>query len=104
MQFPELIIIVYGSFVALGGIMGYMKARSLPSLIFGFLLGGALVTSATFLPQQDGTSRNVSLLLILSMVALFTYRFIKTRKFMPAGLLVFLSIIVLLSLLVMTPI
>lgn len=48
MEFKELATFIYGILILLGGIMGYVKAKSLPSL----LGGGILLIVSTFLMKQ----------------------------------------------------
>jgi uncharacterized membrane protein (UPF0136 family) len=87
---------IYAVLLAAGGLIGYIKAGSRPSLIAGLLSAVAAVTA---LGLSLGNSRwGVPLGLLLSIVlfVLFGYRYaVKTRKFMPSGLLAVLSLIVL---------
>jgi uncharacterized membrane protein (UPF0136 family) len=87
---------IYAVLLALGGLMGYVKAGSRPSLIAGLL---SSVTAFAALGLSIGNSRwGVPLGLLLSIVLfiLFAYRYAaKTGKFMPSGLLAVLSLIVL---------
>ena len=57
MNLPEAAVVVYGALVAVGGLMGYLKARSLPSLILGLLFGAALILSALFAGAGIGIPR-----------------------------------------------
>eukprot|EP00405_Crypthecodinium_cohnii_P022176 CAMPEP_0206469538 /NCGR_PEP_ID=MMETSP0324_2-20121206/30345_1 /ASSEMBLY_ACC=CAM_ASM_000836 /TAXON_ID=2866 /ORGANISM="Crypthecodinium cohnii, Strain Seligo" /LENGTH=98 /DNA_ID=CAMNT_0053943327 /DNA_START=51 /DNA_END=347 /DNA_ORIENTATION=+ len=63
-----------GSIVALGGAMGYIKQRSLPSLLAGGLSGTMLVVSG--LNEQPRLGASVSLLLLGMMLP----KAIKTGK------------------------
>jgi uncharacterized membrane protein (UPF0136 family) len=87
---------VYAVLLAIGGLIGYFKAGSRPSLIAGLL---SSVVAFTALGLSIGNSRwGVPLGLLLSIVLfiLFAYRYAaKTGKFMPSGLLAVLSLIVL---------
>jgi uncharacterized membrane protein (UPF0136 family) len=91
---PSLIsTLIYGILVLLGGILGYAKAKSLPSLISGIVSGALLLFSA--LMQFQGIAFGKILAIITSsfLIIVFLARLIKTKKFMPAGLLVAVGII-----------
>jgi len=87
---------IYAILLAVGGLIGYFKAGSRPSLIAGLL---SSVAAFTALGLSVGNSRwGVPLGLLLSVVlfVLFGYRYAaKTGKFMPSGLLAVLSLVVL---------
>ena len=94
MNLPEAAVVVYGALVAVGGLMGYLKARSLPSLILGLLFGAALILSALFAGAGIGIPADLPLWLVLALTVLSLYRLNRTRRFMPAGLLVLLGAVV----------
>ena len=87
---------IYALLLAIGGLIGYFKAGSRPSLIAGLLSSAAAFTA---LGLSIGDNRwGVPLGLVLSIVLfiLFGYRYAaKTGKFMPSGLLAVLSLVVL---------
>jgi uncharacterized membrane protein (UPF0136 family) len=87
---------LYAILLALGGLIGYLKAGSRPSLIAGTL--SALI-AALALALSAGNSRwgvPLGLVLSISLFVLFGYRYaVKTRRFMPAGLLAVVSLVVL---------
>jgi uncharacterized membrane protein (UPF0136 family) len=85
-------ILIYGLVVLLGGLMGYIKAKSKVSLISGASSGIALGI-AWFVSRQNpviGLASATVLALILLIV--FIKRFVSTRSFMPAGLMVVFSL------------
>jgi uncharacterized membrane protein (UPF0136 family) len=87
---------IYALLLAIGGVIGYVKAGSRPSLIAGSISALAALLA---LGLSVGNNRlGVPLGLILSIVlfVLFGYRYaVKTRKFMPSGLLAVASLVVL---------
>ena len=99
MNLPDAAVIIYGALVALGGVMGYRKARSVPSLVLGVFFGVALILSAWFAGATSMVPADLPLWLALALTALSLYRLNATRRFMPAGLLVLLGAIVILILL-----
>ncbi|XP_003223611.2 transmembrane protein 14C [Anolis carolinensis] len=76
----------YAALVASGGIVGYAKAGSVPSLAAGLLFGGLAGLGAY---QQSQDPKNVLLSLIASgtLTGVMGMRFYNSRKFMPAGLI-----------------
>jgi len=94
MNLPDAAVVIFGILVALGGLMGYRKARSIPSLAVGLLFGVALILSALLAGADGAVPQELPLWLVLGLTALSLYRLNVTRRFMPAGLLVLLGAIV----------
>ncbi|XP_069816279.1 transmembrane protein 14C isoform X2 [Dendropsophus ebraccatus] len=84
----------YAALVASGGVIGYVKAGSVPSLAAG-LFFGSLAGLGAYQMSQD--SRNVLLSLIASgtLAGVMGYRFYNSGKFMPAGLIAGASLLML---------
>ncbi|XP_011148654.1 transmembrane protein 14C [Harpegnathos saltator] len=82
----------YAAAVAGGGILGYVKSNSIPSLGAGLLFGSVLGYGA-YQTSQDPT--NVAIFLGTSTVlgSLMGYRYYNTGKIMPAGMIATLSAI-----------
>ncbi|XP_006864187.1 PREDICTED: transmembrane protein 14C [Chrysochloris asiatica] len=76
----------YAALVATGGIIGYAKAGSVPSLAAGLLFGGLAGLGAYQLSQDP---RNVWVFLATSgtLAGIMGIRFYNSGKFMPAGLI-----------------
>ncbi|XP_007950396.1 transmembrane protein 14C [Orycteropus afer afer] len=76
----------YAALVATGGIIGYAKAGSVPSLAAGLFFGGLAGLGAYQLSQDP---RNVWVFLATSgtLAGIMGMRFYNSRKFMPAGLI-----------------
>ncbi|GAA6624166.1 TMEM14 family protein [Scytonema sp. NUACC26] len=83
--------LVYGILVILGGIIGYFKSNSTISLVSG-ILSGVLLLLAAFV-QFQGQSWGAILAsgVTAFLVVFFAFRLAKTRKFMPAGLMIILG-------------
>lgn len=75
------------------GIIGYVKAQSTPSLIAGLVFGVVLAVGAYLNSPKLFAHPNSYLLLITCIIlgAFMGYRFYKSQKFMPAGLIALLS-------------
>ncbi|KAI8389337.1 transmembrane protein 14C [Blakeslea trispora] len=82
----------YGATVMAGGVVGYVKAGSTASLVAGVVSGGLAILGAN---QVSRDPRNVLLSFVISLVLLFVMgsRFYRGRKFMPAGLVSLLSLL-----------
>ncbi|NJK69247.1 MAG: hypothetical protein HC789_11920 [Microcoleus sp. CSU_2_2] len=82
----------YGILTLVGGIMGYVKAKSQPSLISGLVSGLLLIFAGT--AQLMGQSWGLTLAAAISavLVIVFIVRLVKTQKFMPAGMLILASL------------
>lgn len=75
----------YAALVASGGVMGYVKAGSVPSLAAGLLFGG-LAGVGAYQVSNDPTNIWVSLAASGALTGVMGKRFYSSRKFMPAGL------------------
>jgi uncharacterized membrane protein (UPF0136 family) len=92
----RIVLSLYALLLAAGGVMGFVKARSRPSLIAG--VGSAVVAliAMTISLWQPNAGLLLAAALALCLCLFFNYRFVTTsRKFMPAGLIAVVSLIVL---------
>ncbi len=79
--------IAYGILAMVGGLMGYAKVKSKPSLISGSVSGILLILGGIL--QLQGVSIGLPLATIVTavLIVVFAIRLAKTRKVMPAGLM-----------------
>ncbi|XP_057178856.1 transmembrane protein 14C [Triplophysa rosa] len=82
----------YAALVASGGVVGYIKAGSVPSLAAGLLFGG-LAGFGAYQISQDPRNIWVSLATSGTLAAVMGKRFYNSRKIMPAGLIAGVSIL-----------
>ncbi|XP_060607991.1 transmembrane protein 14C-like [Ruditapes philippinarum] len=80
----------YAAIVAGGGVMGYVKSASLPSLAAG-LTFGSLAAVGAYQTSQNRKDIRLSLGTSATLMCVMGFRFIKTRQFMPAGFIGILS-------------
>ena len=92
MSFPVLLLYVYGVVLIIGGIMGYVKASSVVSLIAGLVCGVIALLLAYYYTWHFAP--HAALLLSLVLIFIMGGRYLRTRKAMPALLVVVLSLIV----------
>jgi uncharacterized membrane protein (UPF0136 family) len=90
-QAAALVTLVYGVLVFLGGLIGYLKAKSKPSLIMGGLFGIALAAVGVAGLQGWRQTPLYGAGLSLFLLAFFGLRYARKKKFMPAGMLTALS-------------
>ena len=88
MSLGLIIALIYGILAVVGGIVGYRKAGSKPSLISGVVSGLLLIIGALRAAQGILSGLWLVRVVTLVLVVVFIIRLIKTKKFMPAGLMV----------------
>lgn len=82
----------YAALVATGGIVGYVKAGSVPSLAAGFLFGG-LAGVGAYQISNDPNNIWVSLGTAGTLSAVMGKRFYGSRKLFPAGVMAAASLL-----------
>ena len=92
MAWTQLVLYIYGILLIVGGAMGYIKAKSVPSLVAGLVCGFlALFIGYRY---QWHFAPYAALILALVLIIMMGSRYLRTRKPMPALLIVVLSVIV----------
>jgi uncharacterized membrane protein (UPF0136 family) len=89
----KIYFIVFGALTIIGGIIGYVKAGSLPSIIAGSIAGILLLVGALLLPNHWMLGLAIELIVSLLLAGQFVPKFLQTGKAMPAGVMSFLSVI-----------
>jgi uncharacterized membrane protein (UPF0136 family) len=85
----------YGILAIVGGIIGYIQAKSQVSLLSGSISGLLLVFAAYCQLQGQTWGLTLAALITAILVVVFTIRLTKTRKFMPAGLMIIFGMVAL---------
>jgi uncharacterized membrane protein (UPF0136 family) len=93
MEAAKIYFIVFGVLTILGGIVGYVKAGSVASIIAGSIAGVLLLVAAFVLPEHRMVGLATALIVSLLLVAQFIPRFLQTGRVMPAGIMSVLSAI-----------
>lgn len=84
------ILWLYIVLLVIGGLIGFLKAKSKVSLYVSVGFAAALsICAAGLIPARYG----VSDWLLAALLLTFAYRLVKTKKFMPSGLLLILTIL-----------
>ena len=93
MDVTRLYFLIFGALTILGGIIGYVKAGSVPSIIAGAITGVLLLVAGALLPEHRAAGLAAAFIVSLLLAAQFVPKFIRTGKVMPAGLMSILSVI-----------
>lgn len=86
-------ILLYALAVTVGGVFGYIKAKSKMSLITGCVSGAVLLGAWFYSLSFPSAGLVVAAAIAGILLVVFITRFIRTRKFMPAGVMMVLSLI-----------
>jgi uncharacterized membrane protein (UPF0136 family) len=90
MNAPHVILWIYIALLMLGGVMGYVKAKSRASLIASSIFALILALfNLNLLPFDEYW------IVLVFLMLFFSYRFAKTKKIMPNVMMVILTIITL---------
>ena len=88
---PDKVLWIYIIVLVAGGLFGFLKAKSRVSLIMSAAFAAALSLCAAGIVFQP----YVADILLAALLVVFAMRLTKTRKMMPAGLMLILTIVAL---------
>jgi uncharacterized membrane protein (UPF0136 family) len=93
MEAARIYFIVFGVLTVAGGVVGYVKAGSVASIIAGSITGVLLLVAAFLLPEHRAIGLATAFIISLLLAAQFVPKFIRTGRVMPAGTMSILSVI-----------
>lgn len=93
MDATQLYFLIFGALTIIGGVIGYVKAQSVPSIVAGAITGVLLIIAGLVLPQFRTAGLATAFIVSLLLAAQFIPKLIRTGKIMPAGLMSVLSVI-----------
>ena len=93
MEVTKIYFILFGVLTIAGGIVGYVKAGSVVSIIAGSITGVLLLVAAFLLPEHRGVGLATALVISLLLAVQFVPKFLQTGRVMPAGMMSILSVI-----------
>jgi len=93
MEAAKIYFIIFGVLTIAGGVVGYVKAGSMASIIAGSITGVLLLVAAFLLPEHRATGLAIAFIISLLLAAQFVPKFIRTGRVMPAGMMSILSVI-----------
>ena len=85
---PNIVLWVYIVLLVVGGLIGFLKAGSKVSLIMSVAFAALLSLCATHVIFQS----YVVEILLAALLVVFAMRLAKTKKFMPAGFMLVLTV------------
>jgi uncharacterized membrane protein (UPF0136 family) len=83
---------IFAVLTIMGGVMGFVKARSAISLWSGFFSGLILVIASTFLPDRPIIAGVIGLCVSVLLAGKFVPDYMHKKAFVPGGLMSFLSL------------
>jgi len=92
---PHTVLWIYIVLLVVGGLIGFLKAGSKVSLITSAVAAAALIVTAIPNLLSPGVARALANIIMAALLVTFALRLAKTKKFMPAGLMLLITIIVL---------
>lgn len=85
-------LFAFGVLTIAGGVMGFVKAKSKPSLIAGSISGAALLVAGYLVSLGSRGGLFLGLVVSAALAGRFVSAFRKSRKVMPAGLMAALGV------------
>lgn len=89
----KIYFLIFGLLTIVGGIMGYVRAGSMASIIAGSISGILLLVAAFLLPGNATAGLILAGLVSLLLAGRFLPIFMQGGGFMPAGMMSILSVI-----------
>jgi uncharacterized membrane protein (UPF0136 family) len=96
-SYITLLLYAYAFVLVAGGVFGYLKAQSMPSLIAGIGSAALIVIAALLLPHHPRIGLGLSIVTSIALAVFFLRRFTETKKPMPAIPVIAVSAIVLIA-------
>ena len=89
---PNTILWIYIILLLLGGLMGFLKAGSKVSLITSAVAAALLVVTAINGLFQPAFRQGLADAIMAALLVVFAIRLTKTKKFMPSGLMLVVTL------------
>lgn len=90
--FAEKVLWVYIVLLVVGGLIGFLKAKSQVSLIMSVSFAALLILTAIPNLLNASTARMLADVLMALLLVVFGIRLAKTKKFMPAGMMLIVTV------------
>ena len=89
----KIYFLVFGVLTIVGGIIGYVKAGSVISIVAGAITGILLIVAGAILPAYRELGLGLGLFTSAILAGQFIPRTLRTRRLVPGGLMALLSVI-----------
>lgn len=90
-NFPDKVLWIYIVLLLVGGLIGFFKAKSKVSLITSTVFAAILIVTAIGI-LKPAIAWTVSNIIMALLLVVFAVRLGKTKKFMPSGLMLVITI------------
>lgn len=87
----QISLLSFGILVSIGGIFGFLKAKSKASLIAGLVSGALLIFAYSVSNRNPKNGFLFGGIICSLLMIVFAIRVAKTKKFMPSGMLLILT-------------
>ncbi len=94
-NFANTVLWIYIVLLLIGGLIGFFKARSKVSLISSSVFAAVLALTAVPTVFQPAFAHGLTNVILGALLVVFAVRLAKTKKFMPGGLMLVLTILAL---------
>lgn len=85
------IVLVYGFLLIAGGVIGFLKAQSKASLIAGGVSGVLVLVAGFLMLSAVSWATFLAIGITFLLTPVFAMRFVKTKAFMPSGMMLVLN-------------
>ena len=92
---PHTLLWIYIVLLLVGGLIGFLKAGSKVSLVTSAVSAAALILTAIPGLLSAGLARGLADAIMAALLIVFAIRLGKTKKFMPSGLMLIITILAL---------
>jgi uncharacterized membrane protein (UPF0136 family) len=92
---PNTVLWIYIVLLVVGGLIGFLKGKSQVSLIMSVAFAALLVLCAVPNLLDASFRRSLANVLMAALLVVFGIRLAKTKKFMPAGMMLVITLIAL---------
>ncbi len=89
---PDLVVWIYVVLLVIGGLIGFFKAKSKISLITSGVCAALLILTQVRGLFAPSFAKGMADVVMALLFVVFTIRLAKTRKFMPSGLMLLVTL------------